>query len=209
MNILAVDDHFLFRSGLRFTIERLNDQVKFFEAACLNEAKDVIQEHPIKIVLLDLNLPDIEWKNTIPQIQNMLSKNAHLVVISGDECPKIMKTIQQMGVLGYIPKSLAPNKFVLALSIVLEGESYFPRECLEFQSNGDNLNEFLNQLTPKQKKTLSLLVQGYTNKQIASEMCISQATVKSYLSLIYKTLDVNNRTEAVYKCQQMGVDFQN
>ncbi len=207
MKVLIVDDHELFRSGLRLLLKELAKDVEFYDTSGVDKL-DVLCDYDPDLVLLDYHLPCIDGPVAISRIQQSFP-TAAVVVLSGDDRPTLIRKVLDSGASGFIPKHSSKELLVQALKLVLAGGIYLPPEALvEHDRATEQLSEFVGSATSnretvlaglslRQRETTLMAVRGATNKTIADELNISEGTVKAHLSTAYKTLGVKNRTEAL------------
>jgi len=208
MNVLLVDDHPLFRRGLRHLLSDLNETIRFLEADGVANIGDFDADH-LDLALLDLGLKGLSG---LPAVREAVAKlpGCSVVVLSGEEEPRLIKACVNEGASGFIPKSSTPEILVQALKMVIAGGIYLPGDVLDSQQSPNpfighvsSLEQF--NITPRQQATLMLAVQGKSNKLIASELRIAEGTVKLHLTAAYRALNVRNRTEAVYAAANLGI----
>lgn len=202
MNILVVDDHGLFRAGLCRLLQDLEPNI------VVDEARNIVMAEGMSgrvfdLILLDLNMPDAKGSSALERIK-LAFPDSTVVVISGEEDPRIIHSVIESGASGYIPKSSEPNILLLALRLVLEGAIYLPRQAMtayeKVIESKDPKQRELEKLTGRQRQIFALAVKGISNKQIARDLDLSVNTVKSHLSTVYREMGFHNRTEAVYWC---------
>jgi DNA-binding NarL/FixJ family response regulator len=205
MKILLVDDHALFRRGLKFLLGDLDGNIEFFEASSIGDTAKFLNDG-IDLILLDLNLPGAESLSGL-EVVKATFPNSVVVILSGQEEPMVVKNVIQAGASGFIPKSSTPEIMVSALRLVLVGGVYLPPLSLELlevktlpRSSGVNVHgqTGIVGLTVRQQEALACAVKGLSNKEIARVLDVSEGTVKQYLGVAYQVLGVSNRTEAVY-----------
>ena len=215
LRLLVVDDHPLFRVGLWHLLNQLADNIQIVEASNVDQAKAQLADgSTFDIVLVDLLMPGMEGFDNLKEICQMVGQ-APVVVVSVKERAEDVRGAIDAGAMGYIPKSSSPQVLVQALKLVLSGGVYLPphllgvahsvpdawsesRESVEPAPTGP-----LGRLTPRQRQVLSLLAEGKSNKEIASELGLAAGTVKIHVSSIFKALNVNNRTLAVIAANEM------
>lgn len=210
MQILLIDDHTLFRDGLKFLLRDLNEQLEFMEADTVAGALALPQLDSVSIVLLDLELPDTSQLDGLRAVRRAMD-NAMVVVLSSHDEPAIIRAAIAEGASGYIPKSSTRDVLIAALKLVLAGGTYLPPNLLDNAGPEDVADAFpgppvspLNNLSERQHEVLMSAVQGKVNKVIARELDITEATVKAHLSASFRALGVKNRTEAVYAVARTG-----
>lgn len=212
MRILLIDDHDLFREGLKYLLPVLEEGVQYYEAGSLETAMALDYpsepDQPIDLVLMDLYMPGTQGMDALA-ICRQRFENASLVVVSGEEDPRIIRDAIDKGAAGFIPKSSSREVLEKALKVVLGGGTWLPDRALHpvskmLMPDQETLDESVQQLSRRQFEVLMKAVQGKSNKTIARELDISDHTVKAHLSVAYKVLGVHNRTEAVYAAAKLG-----
>jgi DNA-binding NarL/FixJ family response regulator len=196
MKILVIDDHPLFREGLRYVLGDLADDIQLLEASTSDESKEILQQNmDIDLVLVDLNMPGDTGFSVLEHCRIQHS-TLPLVVISASRLKQDIQQAMDMGAMGYIPKDTSSKAMVNILQVVLAGGLYFPQI---------NLNNHKFLFTPRQSQVLSLMVEGLSNKNIAGNMGITEATIKMHVTAILKILGVTNRTQAALTAMTQGL----
>ena len=207
MRILLVDDHQLFVQGLKFLLTELDERLECITAPSLEQA--VLQPGPFDLILLDLRMPGTEGGAGLVQMRQAF-EDVPVVIVSGEEHPQVIHQLINDGAAGFIPKSSSPTLLVAALRLVLHGGIYLPRQAFArfaeepLATEAPNSVESLG-LTIRQTEVLLKVVQGKTNKVIARELDLSEATVKQHVATAFRALKVNNRIEALYKAARLGL----
>ncbi len=199
MKILIVDDHALFRAGLRMLLATIGRNVVCLEAATVAEALTLIVQHTdMQLCLLDLTLKNEQGFAAIQAIKNTAPQVA-IVVVSGCEDSATIRSCIDSGAMSFIPKSVPPEVLTRALQRVLTGAVYLPDQVVSaLEVSPQQLP-----LTPRQTQVLEGLSRGLPSKLIARELGLSEHTVREYIALIFQALGVHNRTEAVIKASQL------
>ena len=199
MKILIVDDHALFRAGLRMLLATIGHNVSCVEAATVAEALAVIALHTdIELCLLDLSLKNEQGFGAIERIKSTAPHIA-VVVVSGSEDSATIRSCIDAGAMSYIPKSVVPEVLTQALQRVLAGAVYLPDQVVNALAAPGQLDA----LTARQQQVLQGLSRGLPTKLIARELDLSEHTVKEYIAIIFQALGVHNRTEAVIKASRL------
>ena len=199
MKILIVDDHALFRAGLRMLLGAIGHNVSCLEAATVTEALACVAQHAdIEMCLLDLSLKNEQGFSAIQRIKDT-ARQVAVVVVSGSDDSATIRTCIDAGAMSFIPKSVAPEVLTHALQRVLAGAVYLPEQVVS-TLEGVPLK---GSLTPRQQQVLQGLSRGLSTKLIARELDLSEHTVKEYIAVIFQALGVHNRTEAVIKASQL------
>jgi DNA-binding NarL/FixJ family response regulator len=203
MLVLLVDDHALFRSGMRLLLSDLDETVDFVEATSVEEVPPGARRPDL--VLLDLNLRGVSGMSAFARIRTLLPEST-IVALSGEEDPSLIREVIEDGASGFIPKASTPEVMIGALRLVLAGGVYLPPAVLDRRAGAPapaSAGTALDALTARQLDALMLAVRGKSNKQIARELDLSEGTVKQHLSAAFRVLGVSNRTEAVYATAEM------
>jgi DNA-binding NarL/FixJ family response regulator len=199
VKILIVDDHALFRAGLRMLLSTIGQNVICLEAADVKEGLALISQHAdLQLCLLDLALKNEHGLDAIQKIKETAPHVAVVVVSGADDAATIRRCIDA-GAMSFIPKSVAPEALTQALQHVLKGAVYLPEQIVSAMEK----TEKHALLSPRQQQVLQCLSRGLPTKLIAREMGLSEHTVKEYIALVFQALGARNRTEAVIKASQL------
>jgi DNA-binding NarL/FixJ family response regulator len=206
MKLLLVDDHALFRAGMRYVLKELDPGITLYEANECKQAIDIVNEHSdLDLILLDLNMPGLAGFACINQVM-LTAKNVPVVVLSADDRAETISHAVQQGVQGYIQKSDNAEDMLSSIKQILAGESSFP-ESYKNLPDTQEVN-LVNRLTKRQREILALIVEGNGNKQIAARLGITEGTTRIHVTTIFKVLGVRSRSEAVYKALELGLAYQ-
>jgi len=194
MKILIVDDHALFRDGLSLLLTTLADEVSVIEAVDSVSAFEALTTHPdLDFMLLDLNIPGKDGFCVL-ETMNKDYPTVPVAVLSASARQVDVDKVMATSAVGYIHKN-TPSKLLLgAVQLMLAGGLYTPPADTLAQETVRAKDETL--LTDRQLEILTLLVGGDSNKQIARELGITEATTKMHVTAIFKALSVSNRTQA-------------
>jgi two-component system nitrate/nitrite response regulator NarL len=210
-----VDDHPLFREGISSALKASGHDVHIVQAADAHEGIALAQTHEdLDAVLLDVALPGMSGLVAIREFRLRCPLLPVLIVSALDQAPNVRRALSA-GAAGFIPKS-APTAVVLeALREVLAGGVYLPSSLRTGDSPIHSDRTALpaaaagtpdaGLLTVRQIEVLTFLCRGKGNKEIAADFGLSEKTVKTHLSAIFKVLGVINRTQAVLAAQRMGL----
>lgn len=218
LKVLLVDDHALFREGMRLLLERMGNQFEVLEAGDCDGAFDLIKLTPdLGLVLLDLGLPDMPGLEALTLIRAHYPAIPVVVISAEEDRPSVMEAINR-GAMGFIPKSSDSSLLKHALQLVLAKGVYVPSSVLTNPLNAGETspqtalrkkNGTLRELglSERQIEVLSLVVQGLPNKLIARKLSLSEPTVKSHVTAALRALNVGNRTQAVLAVGKLGYTF--
>lgn len=213
MKFLVVDDHALVREGLRHVLESLDDRVTVLEARNAAEAYALVEQHAdLDLVLLDLRLPGVDGYAAMQELHRR-HNTLPVVILSGTEDTPSVVAALKMHAVGFIPKSSPREVMLQALRLVLSGGVYIPPQALGLagldglgeSSSDDKKSIDKPALTERQTEVLGLIAQGKPNKLIASELNISEATVKAHMTDIMRALKVTNRAQAAVAARRLGI----
>jgi DNA-binding NarL/FixJ family response regulator len=203
IRILILDDHELVRKGLRMLLDRESDMRVVGEAGTCAHALTIARRLHPQLVLLDMKLPDSSGVEACRRLLAEMPQLRILVLTSYAEEATIASAIRG-GAHGYLLKDVKPDDLIRAIRIVAGGRGYLdPRitqHTLRWIRNSARSGSGVQgprQLSPQERLIMPLLSQGRTNKEIATQLGLSDKTIKNYLANIYDKLGVSRRTEAV------------
>lgn len=196
-SILLIDDHAMFRSGLRMVLNAGLPDAKLFEAGTLNEA---LQGAPdiLDVILLDIKLPGLNGVDGIALLKRKWPQIPVLMLSSQDE-PETVRLALARGAFGFISKADTANKIIALLNRILRGEL-----SAQATLTGGTPDALLH-LTPRQCEVLDLLCQGMSNKLIARQLTLSENTVRGHVQAILQFLHVSSRSEAAFAARRRGL----
>lgn len=201
--ILVADDHPLFREALKTAVSRVVPDCVLLEACTIEEALLSLSTTPSpSLVLLDLKMPDCAGVEGLIAIRARFPLTPVAIVSAYEERRQVRRALA-LGACGYIPKSVSMDVLAAALEAILGGEIWTPPGS---DLDGEPALDRLDILTPAQLRILIDLQRGRLNKQIAFDIGVTEATVKSHLTAIFRKLGVMNRTQAVLAIQSMMTD---
>lgn len=206
MKILLADDHEIFRKGMHHLLsERLDEQI--IEAKDYDEVNNICEQENIDLILIDIGMPGAKGLEGILKLRQKYIA-IKIIVVSGLESSDIISTLLKNGCQGFVLKSQSAEVVSRAVDQVLAGDVYVPSTIMLNSKYADiktgNTGERVTNdakmfsITDREQQVLELIVQGYSNKEIARELGISLATVRTHTISIYRSLNVNNRAQAGY-----------
>lgn len=215
MRILLADDHQLFVDGIRHILMRLEPKAEITESTRGEQAIEILESgQEFDLVLIDLCMPGMDGMSIL---RGMRERGIWwpLVIISAEEDAHAIKSALDAGALGFIPKAHSSQQMISALRTILEGDIYIPEEVQKRISSLDTrrpppdagINDPLKTsgITKRQYDVLLLLEKGYSNKQIATTLFLTEHTVKAHVSALFSVLNASNRTECVRKAERQGL----
>lgn len=216
MKFLLVDDHALFREGMRLVLKQMPGEVTVLEAGSFDEALRLSAEHPdLDLALLDLNMPGSEGAVSVRYF-NQRYPHIPVMVVSGEDGRAVMEKVMSAGALGFVCKSSSSSVMLGAINLVLAGGIYVPPQLMRGKPSGEHVPHFdradrrstkTNEfgLTARQLEVLQCIAQGMSNKEIAERLNLAEGTVKIHVAATFQTLRVSNRMEAVRIGEQLGL----
>ena len=207
--IVIADDHPLVRDALKQTIAQDMSDAVFHEAASLAEAEATIRDEGAPdLLLLDLHMPGMRGFTGLVYLRSEFPQ-VPIAMISASTDARIMRQAVDYGAAGFIPKSAPMDDIRGAVRDIIAGNTWLPTGTNDLPDTSEEdaaLAARLAALTPQQLRVLGMLSDGKLNKQIAYDLDISEATVKSHVSAILQKLDVNSRTQAVILAGRLHVE---
>jgi len=201
-SIVIADDHPLFREAVSLTLTRLFPKYDLVNAETLEQVINVLKTNEaIKLILLDLNLPDSKGMAGITHLKSRFPSIPVVIVSASHDMPTIHQAMH-CGANGFIPKTESMETISCALQAVCNGKKWVPDEYEKSRQNTvqDDISIF-SDLTPTQLKVLFHMRDGKSNKEIANLIFVTEATVKAHVTAIFRKLGVTNRTQAVVASQ--------
>ena len=210
MRVLMIDDHALFRVGLKGLLEQRNIKV----IAAVAEGREGIrlaeQEKP-DVILLDLRMPDMGGLEVLRTIRTN-NINIPVVILTTSNEEKDLRESLQQGAQGYLLKDMEPDELVGALRDIVNGKSVVAQNMTDVlarmvqgRTETDSGDSPFSELTPRETEILCLLAEGQSNKVIARNLGISDGTVKLHVKAILRKLNVHSRVEAAVIAVEQGL----
>jgi DNA-binding NarL/FixJ family response regulator len=199
--VLVVDDHPIMRLGVAAIINAQQDMKVCAHVGTGEEGVESFKKHRPDITLMDLRLPRMSGLEALRTIRR-IDPHARSIVLTTYEGDEDIHQAIAAGALGYIIKGMSHETLVNALRKVRSGMRFLPppviRSLADRTPNSD--------LSPREREVLSLMAHGKTNKEIASALGITEATVKCHVSVILLQLNVTDRTQAVIEALHRGLE---
>ena len=214
INIALVEDYKLVRAGLKSVLDEVDGFNIVFETDKGKEAIDYTINYKPDIVLLDIGLPDINGIRVISEIKKA-QLDSRIIVLTANTDFNIINKCLSLGIYAYVLKDIAIETLVNVIKMVNKGAMWFaPRIADLIRVKSKNImtvtdrktfkNTHFN-LTQREYEVLKLIVDGKSNSQIASELCISEHTAKAHVCNIIQKLVVDDRTQAAVKALKEGI----
>jgi DNA-binding NarL/FixJ family response regulator len=177
--------------------------------ATAEEALKQIPKHRPDIVLMDIQLPNLSGIECTAQLKQLLPSVQIVMVTVYEDTERIFKALRA-GACGYLLKRCAPEELISAIREIRQGGAPMSREIARkviasFQ-NPVTTNAEVGELSPREREVLELLAQGFSNKEIAQRVGVSDGTVRWHLRHVYDKLHVRSRTEAALKFRSVTAE---
>ncbi len=213
ITVLLVDDHTLFRSGIRFLLQRHADFQVVGEAADGVEGVKRAKQLDPDVVLLDLHMPGISGLETL-QLLLQDRPQAAVLMLTVSEDAEDLSAALQAGARGYLIKNIDADYLVRALRRAAAGEAVVAEAMtakLVAQLKGASQPRTENQsgldkLTPREREILICLARGESNKVIARNLSVAESTVKIHVQNVLKKLHLSSRVQAAVFAVENGLD---
>lgn len=218
IRVMLVDDHPVFRQGLRRVLESEDDLDVIAEVDDGLEALRVAQQLAPDVILLDINLPGMNGLQVARSLKDTLMDTSVIMLTAYHDDQQVFHAIRT-GASAYFPKDVSPRRLIEAIRLVHQGSYVVEDRVLEKPQVGewllaqfeqvdgaetDSLGALLVPLSPREMEILQHIAQGKSNKEIAYELGISRQTVKNHMTSILRKLAVNDRTQAAIYALRRG-----
>ena len=198
--VLLVDDHALLRTGVANIINQEPDLNVIAEAANGQEGVEAFRTRRPDITLLDLRMPVMEGVEAVRQIR-AIDPQAKVIVLTTYDADEDIARALHAGAKAYVLKDISADALVTCIRDVLAGKTYLaPAAAAKLAERVTRI-----QLTPRELAALRLMADGKANKEIATDLGISERTVKTHLGHLFEKLGVTSRTEAVKVATRRGL----
>ncbi|MEH6940811.1 response regulator transcription factor [Bacillus sp. JJ722] len=212
-SIIIIDDHQLFREGVKRILEFESTFEVVAEGDDGNEAVGLVETYSPDVVIMDINMPQLNGVEATKQLVRQFP-NTKVIILSIHDDENYVQHALKTGASGYLLKEMDSDALIQAVKVVADGGSYLhPRVThnlvKEYRrlasdsfgesaaSNATEIRRPLHLLTRRECEVLQLLADGQSNRTIGETLFISEKTVKNHVSNILQKMNVNDRTQAV------------
>jgi len=218
ITVMIVDDHPVFRQGLRRVLESEDDLDVVAEVADGIEALQLARQMIPNVMLLDINLPGMNGLQIARSLKDLLLDINIIMLTAYHDDEQVFHAIRA-GASAYFPKDVSPRRLIEAVRLVDQGSYVVEDRVLEKPEVGTWLLDQFKQvdseildvdgsllvaLSPREMEILQFIARGKSNKEIAHELGISRQTVKNHMTSILRKLAVNDRTQAAIYALRRG-----
>jgi len=210
LKFLIAEDHPLYREALQGALRTEFNKVTYLESECFDSTlKTLRRQRNVSILLLDLFMPGCDNFYGLLRIRQLFP-NLPIVVISAADTIEVISQVMEFGANAYVPKTSRTADMMEAIKAVLDNKTWLPEGIAEQLSNVDKeaveISNKVKELTPKQFQVLLLVKQGLMNKQIATTLNVTEATVKAHISMLFKRLNVKTRTQILVALEKLQLE---
>lgn len=217
ITVMLVDDHPVFRQGLRRVLESEDDIEVIAEVADGPEALQLAKQLVPDVMLLDINLPGMNGLQVARALKDTLLDINIIMLTAYHDDQQVFHSVRA-GASAYFPKDVSPRRLLEAIRLVHQGSYVVEDRVLEkpqvgawllqqfedIEEAADEYGSLLLPLSPREMEILQHIAQGKSNKEIAYELGISRQTVKNHMTSILRKLAVNDRTQAAIYALRRG-----
>lgn len=209
INIMLVDDHKMFREGLKNVLEATKEMVVIAEASNGTECMTKLHSYYPDVVLLDINMPEMDGLETLKSISRKRIHKPKVIILTSYSSIDCLLQALDSGVNGYVLKTADSKELIRAIHIILKDEKYIQPSLIPLL-NSKLITKELDQekidlLSNRELEILKLIALGNINKEVGAKLKIKERTVKNHLTNIYRKLDCNDRTQAAVFCIRNGI----
>ena len=208
--VLIVDDHALFRQGVRNTIEPEEEFEVVGEAGDGAEALAKARELKPDLILMDIHMPHCSGLEAVGAIKGELPGVRIVMLTVHDEDENLLQALRR-GAGGFLSKNVRAKNLLDSLRDIMKGETVIPEPVADKILKGfDRLAEteaghIASQLTPREKEVLQKISEGLSNREIGLSLCISENTVKVHVTNILRKLHLPSRSQAADYARRWGL----
>lgn len=207
VKLALFDDHPLLLDGLEQMFQRTGEYSIVGKGTCASDAIELTLSSGAQLVVLDLDMPG----NVFDAIHKIKAENPDVKILIFTASSAIDHAVRALeaGANGYVVKGSTASDLGQAIRTVLEGDTYIAQNFVARvitalrESSMRKRNLQAMQLSVREDQIMRLLLRGKTNREIATELLISEKTVKHYMSILMQKLNVRNRIEAVLAAQKL------
>ena len=203
IKVLLADDHVIVREGTKELVQRQPDMRVVAEASDGVEAVELARLYRPDVIVMDIAMPNMNGIEATKQIKKFLPSTAVLILTAYDSDQYIMALLEA-GAAGYLLKNVRGNQLIDAIRAVFSGESILQPSTtrrvidhLKVRAIKTDEESAASTLTEREMEVLKLAAKGVSNRDIAEQLFVSNRTVQTHLSNIFKKLAVGSRTEAI------------
>ncbi|MDX6582847.1 MAG: hypothetical protein QOI10_2031 [Solirubrobacterales bacterium] len=204
IGVLVVEDHPVVRAGLAQLLASAGDIEVIGAATNGAEAVELVAERRPDVILMDLSMPELDGIESTRRIRERDPEARIVILTSFSDRERILEAIDA-GAIGYLLKDAEPDELFRGVRAAAAGESPLAPKVARTMLGERERTSPAAELSAREREVLGLVASGLANKQIARRLEISEKTVKSHLTSVYRQIDVATRTEAVLWARAHGL----
>ncbi len=207
IRLFIVDDHDLFRAGVRGSLPDDIDVVG--DASEVDAAVELIRERRPDVVLLDVHMPDGGGVQVLRSLKDVV--DSVFLALSASDAPEDVVAVIRAGARGYVTKTISPDELAQAIRSVAAGEPVFSPKLAGFVLDAfasipvGSIDTELDRLTDREREVLRHIARGYTYREVGEALFISNKTVESHVSSVLRKLQLSNRHELARWAHDRGL----
>jgi DNA-binding NarL/FixJ family response regulator len=213
LRVVVVDDQALVRRGFAMVLEQQSDIEVVAEAGTGLEAIDTVRKHKPDIVLMDIRMPELDGLEATERIVAENGEQTRIIVLTTFDPDEYIYRALRAGASGFLLKDIPPEDLVAAVRAVAEGGALLApditrRLITKFATQSDSnpeLGERIERLTERERDVLGCIGIGHNNQEVAAELGIGAATVKTHVSSVLSKLGLRDRAQAVIFAYESGL----
>jgi two-component system nitrate/nitrite response regulator NarL len=204
IKVMLVDDHPLFREGVRARLSMCDEIMLVGEAENGRQLLEKLDNLRPDVVLMDINMPEM---NGMDVLEIMAEKKSHtkFIILSMHDDKEYIIPVIRLGAYGYMLKDISGDEMIKAITVVYNGEKHFSQDVAAILAQQD-VDGSESKLTNREQLILRLISLGYGNKKIAQELNNSVRTVETHKRNITKKLNINTTSGLVRYAIKHGID---
>jgi DNA-binding NarL/FixJ family response regulator len=206
LNLVIADDHPLLVDGLKNVLEEIQDVKVIATAANGFELINILRETPVDLVLLDLQMPKMDGIDSLKILKTDFPK-IKIVVFTNYGQPKLIKEIKLLGASGYLLKNSTSLVLKEAVQVVARGGTWFQDLNPEIKQSALLVNDFMKKykLTDRETEIIRKIAAGFTTKEIASQLYVSEFTINTHRRNICRKLNIYTPVGLLNFAKQHGL----
>jgi len=209
IKVLLVDDHTMFRAGIKALLKTESRVEVVGEAATGDEAVDRVRELKPDVVVMDLSMPGSNGLEATRRIAALgLDTNVLVLTVHAEE--EYLIPVVEAGASGYLTKTSADTDLLEAIRVVARGQVFLPPKATtlllkRYKAAESDDSAGLHDLSPREQEVLALTAEGFSSREIGKKLFISPKTVDTYRSRIMEKLGLSHRSELVRFALRVGL----
>jgi DNA-binding NarL/FixJ family response regulator len=209
IRVLIVDDHKLFRAGIRSLLQAVSGVEVVAEAGDGREALRLIEAHRPDVVLMDVMMPGLNGLDATARLVSKFPRSRVIMLSMNADQDSVLQALRA-GAAGYLVKTADPADLEQAIRAVVRGEAFLSSKISQHVVAAcvgrlDKEQTSLERLTPRQREVLQLIAEGHSTKEIAKKLGISPKTAETYRGELMKSLDIHDIASLTRYAVRMGI----